>query len=148
MTENKSELQSYFILYLLFVRILNLSKDIVSFLHISNFLFVNERVIEKYGRVRCINIFSDYGFCVFHLWKSIFNQPKFGTTQWNTPGYKGMPLWRSVYHIWRIKRTQTSKTRYSCTECPYPVIFASKSGLLGHIRKYHSSLFKVENVYN
>ena len=42
MTENKFELQSYFILYLLFVRILNLSKDIVSFLHISNF-FVRER---------------------------------------------------------------------------------------------------------
>jgi hypothetical protein len=38
MTENKFELQSYFILYLLFVRILNLSKDIVSILHISNFL--------------------------------------------------------------------------------------------------------------
>jgi hypothetical protein len=56
MTENKFELQSYFILYSLFVRILNLSKDIVSFLHIFNFLFVNERVIEKYGRVRCINI--------------------------------------------------------------------------------------------
>jgi hypothetical protein len=51
-TENKIELQSYFILYLLFVRILNLSKDIVSFLHIYNFLFVDERVIEKYGRVR------------------------------------------------------------------------------------------------
>ena len=49
MTENKFELQSYFILYLLFVRILNLTKDIVSFLHFSN--FVNERVIEKYGRV-------------------------------------------------------------------------------------------------
>jgi hypothetical protein len=81
MTENKFELQSYFILYLLFVRILSLSKDIVSFLHISKLLFVNERVIEKYGRVRCINIFADYGFCVFHLWKSIFNQPKFGTTQ-------------------------------------------------------------------
>jgi hypothetical protein len=31
-------LQSYFILYLLFVRILNLSKDIVSFWHISNFV--------------------------------------------------------------------------------------------------------------
>jgi hypothetical protein len=31
MTENKFELQSYFILYLLFVRILNLSKDIVSY---------------------------------------------------------------------------------------------------------------------
>jgi hypothetical protein len=42
MTENKFELQSYFILYLLFVRILNLTKDIVSFLHISNFL-VRER---------------------------------------------------------------------------------------------------------
>jgi hypothetical protein len=40
------------------------------------------------------------------------------------------------------------KSRYSCTECPYPVIFARKSGLLGHTRKYHSSLFKVENVYN
>ena len=78
MTENKFELQSYFILYLLFVRILSLSKDIVSFLHISKLLFVNERVIEKYGR---INIFANYGFCVFHLWKSIFNQPKFGTTQ-------------------------------------------------------------------
>ena len=38
--------------------------------------------------------------------------------------------------------------RYSCTECPNPVIFASKSGLLGHTRKYHSSVFKVENVYN
>jgi DNA-directed RNA polymerase subunit RPC12/RpoP len=38
--------------------------------------------------------------------------------------------------------------RYSCTECPKPVIFASKSGLLGHTRKYHSSVFKVENVYN
>jgi hypothetical protein len=52
MTENKFELQSYFILYLLFVRILNLSKDIVSFLHISN-LFVRERTcychIEKYS---------------------------------------------------------------------------------------------------
>jgi hypothetical protein len=42
-------------------RILNLSKDIVPF-----FWFVNERVIEKYGRVRCINIFADYGLCVFH----------------------------------------------------------------------------------
>jgi hypothetical protein len=31
----------------------------------SIFLFVNERVIEKYGRVRCIHIFADYGFCVF-----------------------------------------------------------------------------------
>ena len=38
--------------------------------------------------------------------------------------------------------------RYSCTECPNPVIFASKSGLLGHTRKYLSSVFKVENVYN
>ena len=38
--------------------------------------------------------------------------------------------------------------RYSCTECTNPVIFASKSGLLGHTRKYHSSVFKVENVYN
>jgi hypothetical protein len=37
MTENKFELQSYFILYLHFVRILSLSKDIVSYLHISNF---------------------------------------------------------------------------------------------------------------
>jgi hypothetical protein len=61
-------------------------------------------VIEKYGSVRCTNIFADYGFCVFHLWKSIFNEPKFGTTQWNTPGSKDMPLWRSVFHIWRIKR--------------------------------------------
>jgi hypothetical protein len=38
--------------------------------------------------------------------------------------------------------------RYSCTECPNPVIFASKSGLLGHTIKYLSSVFKVENVYN
>ena len=38
--------------------------------------------------------------------------------------------------------------RYSCTKCPNPVIFASKSGLLGHTSKYHSSVFKVENVYD
>jgi hypothetical protein len=36
MTENKFELQSYFILYLLFVRILNLSKDIVSLFTCEN----------------------------------------------------------------------------------------------------------------
>jgi hypothetical protein len=39
---DKFELQSYFILYLLFVRILDFSKDIDSFLHIS-FFFVRER---------------------------------------------------------------------------------------------------------
>ena len=83
MTENKFKLQSYFILYLLFVRILNLSKDIVSFLHISNFLFVNERVIEKYGRVPCINIFADYGFCVFRLCWPYFRRGKFSfSTIW------------------------------------------------------------------
>ena len=83
MTENKFELQSYFILYLLFVRILNLSKDIVSFLHISNFFFVNERVIEKYGRVRCINIFADYGFCVFHMCWPWFRRGQFSfSTIW------------------------------------------------------------------
>jgi hypothetical protein len=49
MTENKFELQSYFILYLLFVRILNSSKDIVSFCIFPICLFVNERHIEKYG---------------------------------------------------------------------------------------------------
>jgi DNA-directed RNA polymerase subunit RPC12/RpoP len=38
--------------------------------------------------------------------------------------------------------------RYSCTECPNQVIFASKSGLLGHTRKYHSSVFNVENEYS
>ena len=83
MTENKFELQRYFILYLLFVRSFNLSKDIVSFLHISNFLFVNERVIEKYGCVRCINIFADYGFCVFHLCWPWFRRGKFSfSTIW------------------------------------------------------------------
>jgi hypothetical protein len=38
-----------------------------SFTNQPFFWFVNERVIEKYGRVRCINIFADYGLCVFHL---------------------------------------------------------------------------------
>jgi ABC-type phosphate/phosphonate transport system substrate-binding protein len=28
---------------------------------------LHNKVSEKYGRVRCINIFADYGFCVFHL---------------------------------------------------------------------------------
>ena len=98
---------------------------------------MNERVIEKYGR---INIFANYGFCVFHLWKSIFNQPKFGTTQWNTPGSKGMPLWRSVFTSEGLIEHKRAKHefRYSCTECPNPVIFARKPGLLGHTRKYHS----------
>jgi hypothetical protein len=111
MTENKFELQSYFILYLLFVRILNLSKDIVPFWIFPIFLFVNERVIEKYGRVRCINIFADYGFCVFHLWKSIFNQPTFGTTQWNTPGSKGHATVEKCFpHLKDEKNTNEQNT--------------------------------------
>ena len=113
-------------------------------------LFVNERVIEKYGRVRCINIFADYGFCVFHLWKSIFNLPKVGRHSETHQDPKACHCGEVFSTSEGLKEHKRAKHefRYSCTECPNPVIFASKSGLLGHTRKYHSSVFKVENVYN
>jgi hypothetical protein len=61
MTENKFELQSYFILYLLFVRILNLSKDIVSFLHISNF-FVRERTCFLFRSKKFFRTTQELGY--------------------------------------------------------------------------------------
>jgi hypothetical protein len=63
MTENKFELQSYFILYLLFVRILNLSKDIVSFLHIS------KRFWPNYWKMKvCYEVYSfELNLLIIHL---------------------------------------------------------------------------------
>ena len=44
---------------------------------------MNERVIGKYGRVRCINIFADYGFCVFHMCWPWFRRGQFSfSTIW------------------------------------------------------------------
>jgi hypothetical protein len=96
-------------------------------------------LLKKYGRVRCNNIFADYGFCVFHLWKSIFNQPKFGTTQWNTPGYKGMPLWRSVF-TWKQKIEWHLRfwPNYWKMKVYYEVYSFELNWLIIHLRNYEA----------
>ena len=105
MIENKFELQSYFILYLHFVIILSLSKDIVSYLHISNFFYSWTNVLLKNMVVYdVITFLQTMAFVCSTCGKAY-------STNQNLARHSETHQDLKTCHIWRIKRTQSSKTR-------------------------------------